>query len=1383
MQEGTGRIGVDIGSLYLKVVFLGVDGGMRKIVIPHSKDIVSRIKEFLFGVDGAFVGFTGSLRVGSNGFPVFDEVKCLIEGVKSSGNRPKYILNVGAYSSKLVEVDENFNLKNVYTNSVCAAGTGSFFDQQRDRLSLTYEEIGKWEVPKSEPPSIASRCTVFAKTDLVNRQQEGYSKLEMWAGLSKSMVKTILNTLFRGKRIDGKIILTGGVSNNKFFVHYLKEYLGENLLIDENSNFFQALGAALLSSERLSPGILENLDLHVKDDGGRFERNPPIVIEKSVLPSSVETEDEVIDGVEVSVYNWEYGKSVRVYLGIDVGSTSTKCVLVDEGLDVIAGFYTRTEGDPIRAVKRLFEVIERVKVSRGGEINVVGVGTTGSGRKLVGEFVGADVIENEIIAHARGALHFFPDAEVIFEIGGQDSKYIRLKNGKVFECSMNYVCSAGTGSFLEEQAKKLGFEIKKVSDEIIGISPPYSQERCTVFMEQDVEELLRMGFSRHEVLASCTYSVVHNYLNKVVGKRYIPKTKIIFQGATARNKSLVGAFEKVLGREVVVSRFCHLMGALGIAIIAKERMEKDKALTRFFGFGVRNQNVNIQFGSCSYCENNCKISYLKVGDRVASFGYQCGRDSKDRFKRSLKELEVYEKYEKLLFSAAFGNFESRGIPRRGTAYVPRILSTYYLFPFYRTFLEELGFKVLLSENPDKKTLEKGCELSSADFCLPVKLVYGVLSELSEKGDGYLFVPFTVNYPSDEKDRYTYFCPYVQSYSSFVTLFLASRNVSPERVISPVFDFSLSISDLVKQLGKAFERFEIKREEIKTALLRALEAQRSFEREVSAVGEEFVSSLTDPEEKVVVLFGRPYILFSNVLNMRVPMKIGNFSLRVVPWVFLSSFGKSSQFNVNMYWDMGKKMLEVAEFVKGKDNLYPVFVSTFSCGPDSFLLSYLEEIFDRKPFLAVEVDEHGGDAVLQTRLEVFYNLLKEQESKVSSEDRPFGNICIFGNTVGKDELRSWKIWIPSLNPDGARLFAASFRRFGFNAEALPLTLEKNYRTGKRLTRGSECLPCITTIGTFVDTIKNDGSKKHVFFMPTSSGPCRFGQYFVLHNVILKREGIDVVMLSPTCYNGYAGLPYHLRKFLFKAIAVYDVLFKCRNRIAPYERNRGETERVYADAISYIEKSIESGEDIYCALEESVKMFKKVEVTGVLKPLVGIVGEIYVRFDPFSNDNLISVIEECGGEAWLSPFLEWVWYVSWFTRRKSRLSGDILNFLIEEVKSRYYRRVEEEVYEIAGDILHDRKEPSIEEILKEAWRYFPENFGTESPLTIGRAVIFKNQGARVVVNVAPFTCMPGNITTAIFNALSDKLNIPVVNMFYDGTKGANEKLRTFLRNYISA
>ncbi len=578
-------LGIDIGSLFVKLVLWG-DGEIKeKAYHPHQGNPIRAIKEALqeLRIDGiSGIGITGTnahllasqLKVAPINF-----IKAEITAVKRVFSEVRNIIDIGGGSVTMIELDEKGNFQSFSTNSLCAAGTGSFLDEQAERLEIKYTDLERFGFIEN-PPTIATRCSVFAKSDLIHRQQEGYSKGAMWSGLCRGMTATLLQTLLKGKPLQGLTVLTGGVVQNREVLRWLKHRYQDQVVTYQHAHLAAACGAAELANDhkRSAKPInwdclneMEKKDGQSKEGAGR----KPLKLIKSSYPS-FEVEESYIDKWEneVRLVHWPNEKVIRAYLGIDVGSTSTKLLLTDEGNEVLADVYRKTLGDPVQATKHLFAALNKISADKGCELEIRGCGTTGSGRKLVGAVVGADAVINEISAHVTGAMHFDPEIDTIFEIGGQDSKYMLTRSARIRDSNMNYICAAGTGSFVEEQARKLGFSCSEIGDLVMGITPPRTSDRCTVFMEQDVHKLLRQGYSRPEAMAAVMYSIVQNYLNKVVGNRHISDKKIFFQGATARNKGLVAAFENLLDVEMVVSPFCHVMGAFGVALLTRRIIEE-----------------------------------------------------------------------------------------------------------------------------------------------------------------------------------------------------------------------------------------------------------------------------------------------------------------------------------------------------------------------------------------------------------------------------------------------------------------------------------------------------------------------------------------------------------------------------------------------------------------------------------------------------------------------------------------------------------------------------------------------------------------------------------------------------------------------------------------
>ncbi|MBP1768066.1 MAG: CoA-substrate-specific enzyme activase [Candidatus Aminicenantes bacterium] len=534
---------------------------------------------------------------------------------------------------------------------------------------------------------------------------------------------------------------------------------------------------------------------------------------------------------------------------------------------------------------------------------------------------------------------------------------------------------------------------------------------------------------------------------------------------------------------------------------------------------------------------------------------------------------------------------------------------------------------------------------------------------------------------------------------------------------------------------------------------------------------------------MVVVGRPYNTLDEVLSQNVPSYVAECGTTVIPMSCLPFRPElvDGEFD-NLFWTNGQKILSVLRQVAESEGMYAIYLSNFSCGPDSFLLNYAEAIMDGKPFLILELDEHGSAGAYQTRIEAFLDVVRAdgnaRKSHVSGWSSP-------REPDGPPDLKNRTIWIPPMHPVGNRLFAAAFRRRGYDARVLPEEDDATFSLGKKWTRGAECLPAPLTLGVFLKQMEKERAKgqgldgRHALFLPTSDGPCRYGQYRTLDRIILDRQGLqDVLILSPGAHNAYYGLERRLREQLWDAILASDILFKMRCRVRPYEAFKGQADAALKTWTARAESRIEKGSiDWRALLTQAMRDFQRIAVPSKKRPLVGIVGEIYVRCSGYANDRVVETIEELGGEAWLAPVSEWILYTAWMERYLSRRARSGPRRSLETaLKWRYLTAREHRMYRLAEPLLGSRTEPDISETIAAGRPYVPVDFEGESILTLGRAVLFARQGVDVVVNCAPFGCMHGNITSAVFDRISETIGIPVVNTFYDGM-GGNSLLPTFL------
>jgi predicted nucleotide-binding protein (sugar kinase/HSP70/actin superfamily) len=591
-----------------------------------------------------------------------------------------------------------------------------------------------------------------------------------------------------------------------------------------------------------------------------------------------------------------------------------------------------------------------------------------------------------------------------------------------------------------------------------------------------------------------------------------------------------------------------------------------------------------------------------------------------------------------------------------------VLAMYQYMRFWRCFWETLGCRVVMNNETDDSIRDEALRVSRSDFCYPVKIALGHASIVSKREDiDALFIPAHISDRLQKNGLPRVFCPYVISYASVVS----SLNLG-KPVLSPTIDFRRNERFNTEGLFRMLEHYGYSMTEIRRAYRSAMKAHLSFQRDRFIRGKEIVDSVSESGKPAIVFFGRPYNLYDNRINLNLPERFRSFGFEVLPYDFFIDPDDTAQVH-HMYWNFGEAILKIARTIRDIENIYPVYFTNFTCGPDSFILSRFEKIMAGKPYLIIELDEHGAETGFVTRIEAFADIVNEQKS------RQFLKTPFRENFEAKWRSRERKLWIPAMHEITARLFAAGFRAWGYESEDLPVETKADFEFGKSRVRGGECLPAITTIGTFIRRLRETGAKpeEHALFMPTAEGPCRFGQYSVLHRSILDSEGFhDTAIFAPSSVNSYMGMPNSMRLYLWEAMLAGDMIMKAICRTRPYEMNAGETDEVAAHYIEEIESVIENRGNVLDALKNAVSSICSVPVSGEKKPLVGIVGEIYVRCNPFCNSNLIRTVEKCGGESWLSPLSEWVLYTSWFenyyTGKTSRMP---LKKLLVSLKTDYF------------------------------------------------------------------------------------------------------------------
>jgi len=1369
-------MGIDIGSVSVNAVMMD---GENRIVEEHyvrtkgqpvqvalrvMEDLLSRTPEGM--IKGmAFTGSAGKRVAELLGAAHVNEIVAQSRATAFLHPHIRTIIEIGGEDSKLILLEEDprtgrNRVRDFAMNTVCAAGTGSFIDQQAARLGLLIEEFGELSLRSKNPPRIAGRCSVFAKSDMTHLQQVATPDHDIVAGLCFALARNFYSTIGKGKAMMKPISFQGGVAANVGMIAAFRDVLdmnGDELFIPPHFASMGAIGATLVAREqrRTRPGAdLSPLRDHLHARPSNAHRHPP-------LPSA--NHPLVIDPHPLDPAQGR----VDAFLGIDVGSISTNLVAVDRKGRVLARRYLMTAGRPLVAVQ---QGLEQIGGELGDRVTIRGVGTTGSGRTLTGDFVGADVVKNEITAHAHAAVFTDPEVDTIFEIGGQDSKYIRLENGVVVDFAMNKVCAAGTGSFLEEQAEKLGISIKEEFGKLALNSqgPCQLGDRCTVFMESEINHHQQRGEDRGDLVAGLSYSIVSNYINRVVEDRPIGN-RIFFQGGTAYNRGVKAAFEQVTGKPITIPPHHDIMGAIGVALLAAASAN---GTTRFKGFDLSKRSYEIETFTCTDCPNDCEIRQVKVeGEDPMHYGSRCGRYDETRKRRGSSKIpRLFVERERLLTRKPDLPATACTGPAIG---IPRATTYFELFPFWNAFFTALGCRVVTSDATGRELIHDGAESVAAEFCFPIKVAHGHLRNLLKKGADYLFLPTIVNMPELMPGmQQAYNCPYVQALPA---LLKAAMDLDQVRILEPVLHMKRGEAHVRETLRALARSLGMDSATAERAVDAAYGAQRAFLDAVQARGREVLDTLP-ADAKAMVIVSRPYNGCDSALNLNLPDTLRDMGVLAIPLDFLplQNDGLDRDFP-DMYWRYGQRIMAAARTIANDPRLCATYLTNFGCGPDSFILKYFGREMGDKPFLTLEVDEHSADAGAVTRCEAFLDSLKTG-GQTASTRKP-------ARRGTQRAQRDRVIYIPFMG-DHSHVIVSAMRHAGLQSEMLPMADEDSLALGRKCTTGKECYPCIITTGDILKKTTAPGfdPSRAAFFMPSACGPCRFGQYNRFHRMILDDHGCeeaDIFALDQT-----VDYDRHMRMFgtgfrrsVWQGLLLVDALQKLARQTRPYEQRIGQTDEVYSGLLQRLTATMETGGRLEDVAREARDAFIAIPVHAERnKPLIGIVGEIYVRANPFSNGFVIRRIEALGGEVCAPPAQEWMDYIDFMRRRDNREVRAVKPWLVEFLKhgvQRYdLRRINAP---LKGLIRHFEMEDSTRKVLQRSRPYMDDAVRGETVLSMGRCEEYAEHGFHGIVNLTPFNCLPGNIVNGLLRKFSERHpRVPVLKLAFDGMQQSSEETR---------
>ncbi|MCL2007288.1 MAG: acyl-CoA dehydratase activase [Treponema sp.] len=1411
-------LGINIGSTTLKMVLAEGNTPLWNGALPHEGDFQAAAKKLFEDATAQAetgVAFTGlpTLITGNEGRFMFDaagtlEPLCVEAALRALSLNADAVVSMGG-EDLIVYSLENGKIINNFSGNKCASGTGEFLKQQLARMNMVLEDIENVpECAKVYP--LSTRCSVFMKSDCTHKlNKREATKDDIVLSLSDVMAVKVIDFLKRARVTAGRVVLTGGITLNRHIIRFIREKAPKiDFIIPETAHVFEALGAAVLAQASGSPlPVLEKL---FKTNEIRFDTMDALIGKKDKVRTFERRESKVIPGR-------------RYILGVDGGSTTTKACLIDMETDEIAAsHYGRTHGDPVKALKGCLEKIrEKVIADTGSkEVDIRLIATTGSSREILGVFLQTPGVYNEIIAHSIGTTYFDRDVETIFEIGGQDAKYVLLKNGVPIDYAMNEACSAGTGSFMEESAAG---DLSIHSAEEIGPialaadAPLKFGEHCSAFINSDIRKAVQQGASRENITAGIVCSIVSNYLNRVVGNRTIGG-KIFLQGGVAKNPAVPLAFAMMLNKEILVPPSPELTGCFGVGLLAK-RKNTEGLLTE-----IRpdiNELLEREIGyesvfTCKSCENLCPIQVLNVNNSKYMFGGRCNKYTNTR--KAIKEVQVFdyvEKRQKLLFEEfAAPELETH---RNFTVGIPRALSVHTLYPLYSWFFHELGIKTFLSS----EVADEGLAKAESEYCFPAEIAHGAVQDCLDKGADFVLLPHFRDMPSYEKNVHANFCPITQALPYYMEK--AFPDIDKKKWLPLVVSFKFGDEKALELFQIMSEKLGISDNETKAAFTKAMIKQNEYFSAAAKLGKEAVMEARKANRPVIALFGRPYNAFTPEANMGIPRKFTTRGYSIIPFDILPF--EDEEIFPNMYWYYGQQDVKASSLIKKEDNIYLAFISNFSCAPDSFILHYIKWIMGQKPFLVLELDSHSADAGIDTRVEAFLDIIdgyKAKKDKIENERydngwkfvyekeaAPDDRLRIDNNKTGervriRDNNRV-KVLLSNMGDISTGYLGAALRSQGINGEALPVATAKTVQIARMHASGKECVPSHLVLGSTLEFIWSDKYRKdelYLLFVPITTGPCRTGQYYVFYENLfkdLRLENVVVFILSAD--NSYTELGRRFARDMWKGLVFSDYLKDIQNSLLTTAVNPKAAIADFKNSWLRLMDTVEKRpKHIWKELEHLAADLKKIPLKAKVAdcPKVLVVGEIYVRRDDFAVGELTELLSERGIVVKVAGISEWIHYLD-FVREyelkklinlrkpgrrlfsKPRRTLHKLN-----LEMWWKHSIEKKVLSILQpsglipDTPHDMRI-----IMKYSREHFVNlELNSEIAVSSGSAAAAMDAGYSGIVNIAPFACLIGRVIEGLFTPWARERNYPLLSVEVDGNllpPNIVNKLNIFMVNVL--
>lgn len=1262
------HIGLDVGSTTVKMIVL--DSNKNEIYSEykrHFSDTKNTVCNVLAELADMYpenqftIALTGSGAMSASNFlglPFIQEVVSCKRAVEKYIPQTDVVIELGGEDAKIIYFDQSIEQR---MNGTCAGGTGAFLDQMASLLNTDTAGLNELAKTYKTIYPIASRCGVFAKTDIQPLLNEGAEKSDIAASIFQAVVNQTISGLACGRPIRGSVAFLGGPLNylselRKRFIETL-QLKPEEIIIPEEAHLLVAKGAALDSFDHTPISIA---DLNTKIENLRKSHDDtshplsPLFKDDNEYNAFKERHAKATVGKkDLSTYVGD------CFIGIDAGSTTTKLVLIDRDGNLLYSLYGSNEGNPLNSVmnmlKKLYAELPEKAVIRYS-------GVTGYGEKLIQTALNVDLNEIETIAHYTAAKQFQPDVTSIVDIGGQDMKYIKMKNGVIDNIMLNEACSSGCGSFIETFAKSLNISIQEfVKEALLSKRPVDLGSRCTVFMNSKIKQAQKEGFLVGDISAGLSYSVIKNAIQKVMKVRDVKTLgkHIVVQGGTFYNDAVLRAFELIVGQDVIRPDISGLMGAYGVALLSKEQFESNFDMNYKSTIAslseIDNLEISVSHTRCNGCENHCLLTINKFSNGLRHIsGNRCEKGA--GIVSSNSELPNIVKYkQERLFS--YKPLEEAEAPR-GTIGIPRVLNMYEDYPFWFTFFTSLGFRVILSEKSNRKTYEKGMEsMPSESVCYPAKLAHGHIISLIEQGIKTIFYP-CMPYSRKEYENADnhYNCPIVISYSEVLKNNVEDLKSNNIKFLNPFLPFDSK--NLVKRILELdeFKEYDFNKKELLLAAKNAETEYQNFKNDVYNKGLETVEYIEKNNLKGIVLAGRPYHVDPEI-NHGIDTLITSLGLCVLTEDSVADKAAAKRpIRVVDQWVFHARLYAAAEFVGHHDNLELIQLNSFGCGVDAVTTDQVEEILSsyEKMYTLIKIDEVNNLGAVRIRIRSLLASMNKRLSLKKDNNDNLGDYGLNKKMFTKEmKQEGYTILCPQMAPIHFELLETAMQASGYNLVLLRECTQNTVETGLKYVNNDACYPSILVTGQMIEALQSGkyDINKTALIMSQTGGGCRATNYIGFIRKALKDAGfpnipvISFNVVGMEKSNGFK-LTIPLLEKLLKCVVYADLLQKVLYKNRAYEINKGETDKlfnVWMDKCkALVRKS--SNKEFRKSIYDIVNDFEKIELnTTIKKPKVGIVGEVLIKYHPFGNNFAANMLEKEGAEVILPDFMGFIKFMA--------------------------------------------------------------------------------------------------------------------------------------------